>query len=94
MILPTISLAKIYNENEPEETRKEGLKKWLDTKRGLKDKFLKCQKIYLPVAHSGHWFLYVLCHPNKIANNYQASLTNDNKKTYLIVMDSMNAKFN
>ena len=93
MILPTISLAKIYNENEPEETRKEGLKKWLDTKRGLKDKFLKCQKIYFPVAHSGHWFLYVLCHPNKIANNYQASLTNDNKKTYLISMDSMNRKF-
>ena len=91
-MLPTISLANIYDQNSSDDERHLKLKAWLVKKRGWKAKFLSSKIVYLPVAQGGHWYLYVLFHPNKIMNNLSAVSSTEKLKTILIVMDSLNGK--
>ena len=68
------------------------MNQWLIKKCGWKTKFLSSKIIYLPVAQGGHWYLYVLFHPNKIMNNLSAVPATEKLKSTLIVMDSLNGK--
>jgi hypothetical protein len=68
------------------------LHQWLIKKRGWKTKFLSSKIIYLSVAQGGHWYLYVLFHPNKIINNLSAVPATETLKSTLIVIDFLNGK--
>ena len=88
IFLPPLTFQTLLDINLTSKERRNKLSDYLKKKRGMRERFLNCEKVFLPFYWMDHWYLYILFNPSNIENNYSESGKKIDAKTILVVMDS------
>ena len=88
IFLPSVTIAKMLDNKLTFDERSHYLSDYLKKKRGMRNRFLTSDQIFLPLYHNDHWYLYILYNPSNIKNNYSRSKNKLEAKTMLVLMDS------
>ena len=91
IFLPSVTIARMLDDKLTSDERSHYLFEYLKKKRGMRNRFLTSDQIFLPFYHNNHWYLYILYNPSNVKNNYSRLKNKLDAKTMLVLMDSFDS---